>query len=115
MRLFTIPEGEELIASIRLQAAEHGVVNGAIVSLVGGVDSCEISMPAKDGTDIPSEFTQQFELTGTGEIIDGKIHVHAALGREGDWPLVGHLLRARVKPVARIYVIALPPAEDAGH
>jgi len=111
MKVFTVHEGEELIASLRRQAAEHGVVNGAVVSLVGGVDEGDISMPAKDGTDVKSEFSQQFELTGTGEIVDGKIHVHAALGRDEGGPLVGHLLRARVNPVARIYVLAVPPVE----
>ncbi|SCG38204.1 PPC domain-containing DNA-binding protein [Micromonospora coxensis] len=99
MKLFSVKTGEELIETLTRRAAEEGIVNGAIVSLIGAVDSCAISnMPAGDAsTDVISEYWQPFELSGTGEIRDGKVHVHVVLGREGDVALAGHLHWARVE------------------
>jgi predicted DNA-binding protein with PD1-like motif len=85
--------GEEILASISRQLAEHGVDNGAVVSLIGAVDRyCISNMPkgnAKD--DILTEYDEPGELSGTGEIIDGALHVHAVLGTEGDNSRAGHL------------------------
>jgi predicted DNA-binding protein with PD1-like motif len=98
MKLLRVNPGEEVLETLTRRAAEEGITNGAIVSLVGAVDECAISnMAATDaGTDIVSEYRQPLELTGTGEIRDGKVHVHVVLSREGDVALAGHLHRARV-------------------
>jgi uncharacterized protein len=110
MILLTVNAGEELIDSVKQQVAQREITSGAIVSLVGAVDSCEISMPDKDGTDVTHEYSQPFELTGTGEIINGKVHVHAVLGCDGESPLVGHLHRARVERLhVHVYVVPLAP------
>lgn len=108
--LITVRPGEEVMSTITRRAADLGIVNGAIVSLIGAVDSCMISnMPATDASrDIITEYAQPFELSGTGEIVDGTTHVHAVLSREGDSALAGHLLRARVETFfVRAYVLAL--------
>ncbi|WP_431729090.1 PPC domain-containing DNA-binding protein [Verrucosispora sp. TAA-831] len=99
MKLLSVKPGEEVIDTLARRAAEEGIANGAIVSLIGAVDACAISnMPTDDAsTDIVNEYRQPFELSGTGEIRDGKIHVHVVLGREGDLALAGHLHWARVE------------------
>ncbi|WP_428964596.1 PPC domain-containing DNA-binding protein [Micromonospora fluostatini] len=99
MKLLIVKPGEEVIATLARRAAEEGIMNGAIVSLIGAVDECAISnMSAGDAsTDIVNEYRQPFELSGTGEIRDGKVHVHVVLGREGDVALAGHLHWAHVE------------------
>ena len=99
MLLLAVKPGEEVIETLTRRAAEEGIINGAIVSLIGAVDACAISnMPANDArSDIISEYTQPCELSGTGEITDGKIHIHVVVGREGDVALAGHLHRAQVE------------------
>ncbi|TDC38828.1 PPC domain-containing DNA-binding protein [Micromonospora sp. KC213] len=111
MKLLSVKPGEEVIETLTRRAAEEGIVNGAIVSLIGAVDECAISnMPATDAsTDIVSEYRQPLELSGTGEIRDGKVHVHVVLGREGDAALAGHLHRARVETFfVHAYTLAMP-------
>ena len=90
--------------------ASAGLKRGAIVSLIGAVDSCCISnMPRSDAKkDILSEYNEPLELSGTGEIIDGKPHIHCVLGREGDSTLSGHLHWAKVETwYVSAYVILL--------
>ncbi|WP_213456768.1 PPC domain-containing DNA-binding protein [Rhizomonospora bruguierae] len=110
MKLLSVKPGEELIETLTRRAAEEGIANGAIVSLIGAVDECAISnMRADDAsTDILNEYRQPFELSGTGEIRDGKVHVHVVLGREGDTTLAGHLHWARVETFfVHAYTLAL--------
>ena len=84
--------------------------SGAIVSLIGAIDRCRISnMPAGDPkSDIITEYSQPFEMTGTGEIKDGIPHIHCVLGREGDVSLAGHLHSAHVETwFVNVYVAEL--------
>jgi predicted DNA-binding protein with PD1-like motif len=110
MILLSVKPGEEVVETLTRRAAEEGMNNGAIVSLVGAVDGATISnMPATDATsDIITEYAQPFELSGTGEINDGKVHIHVVLGREGDQALAGHLHRATVETFfVHAYVLPL--------
>ncbi|GHJ46947.1 hypothetical protein Cs7R123_42890 [Catellatospora sp. TT07R-123] len=110
MLLVSVQPGQEVMETIATQLAERGVTDGAVVSLIGAVDECCISnMPADDASkDILTEYRQPFELTGTGEIKDGKVHLHVVLGREGDAALAGHLHWARVETFfVNAYVLAL--------
>jgi predicted DNA-binding protein with PD1-like motif len=110
MKMLTVKPGEEVIETLTKQAADQGITDGAIVSLIGAVDACAISnMLADDaGTDIITEYQQPFELSGTGEIQNGKVHVHVVLGREGDTALAGHLHWARVETFfVHAYTLAL--------
>lgn len=107
MHVIEVLDGE-LMQSLTDQLAELGVQRGAIVSLIGGVDSFTIStMPADDATkDIVTEYQQPAEMSGTGEIVDGKPHVHAVMAVEGDRGVSGHLHAAQVGTwFARIYVM----------
>lgn len=102
--------GEEVMDSLGRQLAEHGVANGAVVSLIGAVDAAGISnmLEADAGQDIVSEYHQPLELSGTGEITDGVLHMHVVLGRQGDEALAGHLHWARVETFfVRAYVLPL--------
>jgi uncharacterized protein len=110
MILLKVHPGEEVLDSISSAVAGAGINQGAIVSLIGAVDGCGISnMPAGDArSDVVREYHQPFELTGTGEIVDGKVHIHVSLGREGDVALAGHLHWARVETFfVHAYVIPL--------
>lgn len=98
MLLISVQSGEEVMESVTRQLKERGVQNGAVVSLIGAIDSCCIStMPKDDATrDILTEYEQPFELSGTGDIKKGVLHLHCVLGKEGDVALAGHLHWARV-------------------
>lgn len=110
MILISIQPGQEVIETVAQALKERGIQDGAIVSLVGAIDSCCISnMPKDDAkSDILTEYFQPFEISGTGEIKDGKPHIHCILGREGDTALAGHLHWARVESwFVRVYVVEL--------
>jgi predicted DNA-binding protein with PD1-like motif len=98
------------LSGIEQQAAAAGVRNGAIVSLIGAVDSFTVStMPAADATkDVLTSYDLPGEMTGTGEIVDGKPHVHVGMAVEGDRAIAGHLHRADVGTwFARAYVVSV--------
>jgi predicted DNA-binding protein with PD1-like motif len=102
--------GDEVMESVSRQLKEHGVTNGAIVSLIGAVDACGISnMLRSDASrDIITEYTQPLELTGTGEVKDSVLHLHVVLGREGDAAIAGHLHWAHVRTFfVNAYVLPL--------
>jgi predicted DNA-binding protein with PD1-like motif len=110
MQLISVQPGEEVIDSLSGQLKEHGITNGAVVSLIGAIDACAISnMPAGNAReDSVTEYRQPFELSGTGEVKDGVLHLHVVLGREGDAALTGHLHWAQVKTFfVNAYVIPL--------
>lgn len=111
MLLISVKPGEEVMESLTHQLKEQKITNGAIVSLIGAIDAAGISnMPHDDSSkDILTEYHQPFELSGTGEINDGVIHVHCVLGREGDGALAGHLHWAKVDTFfVNAYVVAVP-------
>lgn len=99
MIVLVVAPGNEVMHTLCCLAAEQGLRNAAIVSIIGAVDACAISnMSATDAqSDIITEYQQPCELSGTGEIIDGAIHLHAVLGREGDVAVSGHLHWAKVE------------------
>ena len=101
---------DELMESLTRQAKERGITRAAIVSLIGAADRFTIStMPAGDATqDIVTEYDLPAEMSGTGEINDGTVHVHAVMAVEGDRAVSGHLHRAQIGTwFARAYVIEI--------
>ena len=99
---------DELIESITRQAAEHGITYAAIVALIGAVDSFTVSTnPAGDPTaHTYSSYPLPAEMTATGEIINGKPHIHAVMAVQGDRAVAGHLHKAHIGTFfARAYVI----------
>lgn len=109
MITFEVRDGE-LIESLTRQAAEHGITNGAIVSLIGAVDAFTVStMPTGDATkDVLTDYDSPAEMSGTGEIVNGVVHVHAVMAVEGDRAVSGHLHRATISTwFARVYVMPI--------
>jgi len=99
----------ELMEAIGRQAKELGITNAAIVSLIGAVDSFTVStMPARDATrDALTDYALPAEMSGTGEIVEGAVHIHAVMAVEGDRAISGHLHRAQVGAwFVRAYVVA---------
>jgi predicted DNA-binding protein with PD1-like motif len=98
----------ELMDTVTKEAKRLDIVNGAIVSLIGAVDSFTIAiMPKHDATqDIVTDYSLPAEMTGTGEITNGTVHIHAVMAIEGDHAVAGHLHRADIGTFfARAYVI----------
>ncbi|MGH3800273.1 MAG: PCC domain-containing protein [Pseudonocardiaceae bacterium] len=98
----------ELMETVTKEAKRLDIANGAIVSLIGAVDGFTIStMPKHDATkDVITNYTLPAEMTGTGEITNGTVHIHAVMAIEGDQAVAGHLHRAEIGTFfARAYVI----------
>jgi uncharacterized protein len=107
MHVFEV-RNAELLESITQQAAEHGIIYAAIVALIGAVDSFTVSTnPAGDPTaHTYSHYPLPAEMTATGEIVDGKPHIHAVMAVQGDRAIGGHLHTAHLgTSFARAYVI----------
>ena len=107
---------DELMDSITRQAAERGITYAAIVALIGAVDSFTVSTtPASDPTaHTYSSYPLPAEMTATGEIVDGKPHIHAVMAVQGDRTIGGHLHRAELgTSFARAYVIPGAPQRHA--
>ena len=110
MHIFEV-RNDELMSAIAAQAEAAGIVSGTIVSLIGAVDEFTVStMPADDATkDVLTEYSQPAEMSGTGEIVNGTVHVHAVMAVAGDKAVSGHLHRATVRThFARAYVLSVP-------
>ena len=98
----------ELMESLTKQAAELGITYAAIVALIAAVDSFTVSTnPAGDATaHTYSHYPLPAEMTATGEIVDGKPHIHAVMAVQGDRTIGGHLHEAQLMTsFARAYVI----------
>jgi predicted DNA-binding protein with PD1-like motif len=110
VKRISVEAGKELMKTLEEECARQEIRNGAIVSVIGAVDGCCISnMPMSDAhQDILTEYDEPFELTGVGEIRDGKPHIHCVLGREGDQALSGHLHWAYVRTwFVAVYVLPM--------
>lgn len=105
MFVVRVDKDQEVLATVQSAIAERGVTDGSI-TLIGAIQDCCVSvMPRQNPLDdILTEYDQPFELTGTGEVIDGKVHIHVVLGGDGI-VVAGHLHRARVQDwFVRAYV-----------
>jgi predicted DNA-binding protein with PD1-like motif len=104
----------ELLEPRARQAAGAGVKGAAIVSLTGAADRFILSaMPPDDATrDVLTSYGQPAEISGTGEIVSGAVHVHATMAISGDQGLSGHLHQAHNHTrFARAYIVpGAPPA-----
>ena len=93
-----VEPGGEVIKTLTAEVQAKGISEAAIVSLIGAVDEfCISNMPKEDAKkDILTEYSQPAELSGTGAISDGKVHIHVVLGQEDHSTLSGHLHWAKV-------------------
>lgn len=108
MHLITVEKDQEVLATLNAAVTELGVSNGSI-SLIGAVHECTVSVMHKDNPleDRLRSYDQPFELTGTGEVVDGSVHVHVVLAGE-DVTVAGHLHSAIVRDFfVRAYVTPL--------
>lgn len=100
-------ENADLMEVLNDWARVRGIESGAIVSLIGAADSFTIStMPEHDATDdVITTYDLPAEMHGTGEIVDGKVHVHATMAVAGDKAIAGHLHAAKIGThFARAYI-----------
>jgi len=105
-----IQEGE-LLDQLEQAARDKGITDAAIVTLIGAADSFTLStMPAADATkDVLTDYDMPAEMTATGEIVDGKPHIHAVMAVEGDRAVSGHLHGAQIGThFARAYLLTAP-------
>ena len=108
MHLITVEKDQEVLATLDAAAAALGITAGAI-TLIGAVHEARISVMRKSAAqdDLIRDYAQPFELTGTGEITDGRAHVHVTLAGE-DLTVAGHLHSATVRDFfVRAYVSPL--------
>jgi uncharacterized protein len=98
----------ELMAGLTAEVKRLGITNGAIASLIGAVDRFTVSTMREQNAldDVVTEYNLPAEMIGTGEIVDGTVHVHAVMAVEGDRSIGGHLHLAAVGTFfARAYII----------
>jgi predicted DNA-binding protein with PD1-like motif len=98
----------DLMDSLTRQASDAGITDGAIVALIGAADSFTLStMPPDDASrDVLTKYEQPAEMSGTGEIVNGVVHIHATMAVSGDRGLSGHLHHAHIGTwFARAYVM----------
>jgi predicted DNA-binding protein with PD1-like motif len=62
---------------------------------------------ANDATkDIITDYDLPAEMSGTGDVVNGRVHIHATMAVEGDRAISGHLHRAQVGTwFARVYLL----------
>lgn len=104
----TVERGQEVLETLSAAVAKLGIRDGSI-SLIGAVQECTVSVMHKDDalSDRLRTYDQPFELTGTGEVVDGEVHVHVVLAGE-DVTAAGHLHRAVVRDFfVRAYITPL--------
>ncbi|MDI6102243.1 DNA-binding protein [Actinoplanes sp. NEAU-A12] len=97
MHLIKVGKGDEVLATLWTAVAELGITAGSI-TLIGAVQTATVSVMKKDDalTDYLRTYDQPLELSGTGEIADGKVHLHVTLYGE-DFVTGGHLHNATVQ------------------
>jgi predicted DNA-binding protein with PD1-like motif len=95
--LIKVGRGQEVMATLGAAVAELGIADGAI-TLIGAVHEARISVMRKSDAldDLIRDYAQPFELTGTGEVAGGTVHVHVTLGGK-DLTVAGHLHSATVR------------------
>lgn len=107
MHVIEVRDGD-LSDGIARQAKALGITDAAIVTLIGAVDRFTVSTMPKDdpSSDVVTEYDSPAEMTATGEIATGVVHIHAVMAVEGDHAVAGHLHSAHVGAwFARAYVM----------
>jgi predicted DNA-binding protein with PD1-like motif len=110
MLMIKVAEGE-LLEGIEAAAKDAGITDAAVVSLIGAVDDFAISsMPLNDATrDQSLNYAMAAEITGTGEIVGGKPHLHVVMAVQGNKALAGHLRRGDIRTHSvRVYLLPVP-------
>lgn len=106
----------ELLTELTRLAAEAGIANGAICSLIGAADEFTISVMEVEraAPDVVRSIPFPAEMTGTGEIVNGIVHLHVMMAVADGRIRGGHLRAARISTwFARAYVIPVPDSSPA--
>lgn len=95
-RVVQVNKDEEVLQVVQEHVDQLGF-DSAVITLIGAVNEAEVSVMAKDdeSVDYIRRYIQPMELSGTGEVIEGKAHLHVTLAGE-DITAAGHLHRAVV-------------------
>lgn len=102
--------GEELLAKTQAYCHERSIKDAAIVSVVGAFDaSCIHTMQRNDAKQtVMTTINEPVELSGTGEVVDGTVHIHAVLSKENCETLSGHLEWGKVESwFAHVYIATI--------
>ena len=95
---FKIKPDEEIMEVLIRKFKERKLTRGAIISVIGATESCMISnTPDDPKVDVTTEYNVPLELSGNGEIRDGKPHIHCTLSSKDNIALHGHLHWAKVR------------------
>jgi predicted DNA-binding protein with PD1-like motif len=97
MMRIEVKDGEEVLDKVAAETRRAGITEAVIMSIIGAVDECCVStMPKGDAsTDILREYAEPLEMFGTGEVRNGRPHIHANFGTEDGTAVAGHLHWAR--------------------
>ena len=104
---FKINPGQEVIEVLTDEFKKLDLKTGSI-TLIGAVDlSCISNMERHDAKqNLVTYYNEPQELSGVGEILDGKPHIHCTLSCSDNSLIHGHLQWARVNTwYVSVYVI----------
>jgi len=95
-RVVQVNKDQEVLQVLQREV-DRLTLSSAVITLIGAVSEAEVSVMAKDdeSIDYVRRYSQPMELSGTGEVVDGKAHLHVVLAGE-DITAAGHLHRAVV-------------------
>ncbi|MEV0898221.1 DUF296 domain-containing protein [Actinoplanes sp. NPDC049802] len=109
--LITVNKDEEVLATIQAEVERLGIASAGI-TLIGAVGTAVVSVMHKDDAlvDRLRSYDQPLELSGTGEVTEGRVHLHTTLYAE-DFTVGGHLHAATVHDFfVRAYVTPITAA-----
>jgi predicted DNA-binding protein with PD1-like motif len=92
-----VHKGQEVLDTIGREVKDRGVTDAAIVSLIGATEGTTVSVMAyNDATnDMVTTYPDPLEISGTGEVHNGHVHIHIVAGGE-NVSVSGHLHAAHV-------------------
>ena len=110
--------GEDIVASIRAAAREHGLQHALILSGAGSVDRYHVHVVETPGGAIHDVFLKGEEpldvLSLSGMVIAGRVHAHIALANR-EKAIGGHLEEGSRILTFGVVVLAEVPALDLSH
>lgn len=110
MEVIKLGERGDLIEQLTAELKTRGIVNAAIVSIVGAVRAATLQTMVTADPKTPSVTEiRNAEVSGIGEVEDGVPNLHVTLGAEGGQAYAGHLSAATVGGWAtvNVYLIRL--------
>ena len=93
-----IRDTSDLVPQLEEVLREKGITDGAIVSMIGAFDSCQISNMDKGDAfkDHIEAYDIPLEVSGSGYVENGKVHIHVVASSNKGETYAGHLHSASV-------------------